>query len=70
VKAKLHRGGKRKSQQLLAASDFFVAKICHIATKKKRSQATGQGNFLKNFQKNCHISGKLEELGRFLVFFF
>jgi len=63
-------GEERESlNSCVAASDFFVAKNCHIATKK-RSQATVQGNFLKKFQKNCHISRKLEELGRFLVFFF
>ncbi len=56
---------------------IFVAKICHFVTKKGPKQH-GQRNFWKVFKKLCQISRKkmmkqsrfLEELGRFIAFFF
>jgi hypothetical protein len=58
-------------------SDFLLVKIFHFPIKKCPKQH-GQGKILENFQKTCHNSRKkvtklpgfLEDLGRFLLFFF
>ncbi len=69
----LVKAGSRRKEKVSTAAGcqwFFCGKKIAILLQKKRSQATGQMNFLKKIQKICHISRKLEELGRFLVFFF
>jgi len=38
--------------------DFFVAKIGHFAIKKQIPKQHTQENFLKIFQKTCHIFKK------------
>lgn len=69
----LVKAGPRRKEKVSTAADcqwFFCGKNLPYCYKKKGPKQLVKWTFWKKSKFFCHISRKLEELGRFLVFFF
>jgi len=69
----LVKAGPRRKEKVSTAADcqwFFCGKNLSYCYKKKGPKQLVKWTFWNKSKKICHISRKLEELGRFLVFFF